>query len=234
MEIKNSLQNKYDEQYSDNSEEWRRIGAIGKANNIIDLAQGLKLSNVIEVGAGDGNILSILSDNKFADQLTASEISKSAIEQIKKKQIPNLVNIIQTEGYTLPFTDNEFDLAICSHVVEHLEFPRALLRELKRISKYQILEIPIDFSFSVDKKFDHYFAYGHINIYTPSLFRFLLKTEDFTIIKDKCAFYRNEVTNYQYKNSTIQRIKLKIKKAIWTLIPKLKKIKPHTYTVLTK
>jgi ubiquinone/menaquinone biosynthesis C-methylase UbiE len=234
MKIKNSLQTKYDEQYSDSSEEWRRIGAIGKANNIIKLTEGLILNNVIEVGAGDGNILSILSEKKFANRLTASEISKSAIEQIKKKQIANLVDVIQTEGYTLPFKDNEFDLAICSHVVEHLEFPRALLRELKRISKFQIIEIPIDFSFSVDEKFEHYYAYGHINIYTPSLFRFLLKTEDFKIVKDKCAFYRSEVTNFQYKNNFSQRFKLKLKKTIWRTLPFLLRIKPHTYTVLTK
>lgn len=233
MKVSGELQNKYDNQYSDNSEEWREKGAKGKVQNIFDVTKGLEFSNVVEVGAGDGNVLLELSKREFAKEFTASEISKSAIKQIKKKDIKNLVEVKAIEGYTLPFADNQFDLAICSHVIEHVEFPRALLRELKRISKKQVLEVPIDFSFSIDDKFDHYYDYGHINIYTPALFKFLLKTENFEIINDKYAFYTNEVSDYQYAKQPMKRFQLRIKKLIWSVIPKLKRIKPHTYTALT-
>lgn len=45
--------------YSDETEEWRRIGAIGKAQNIIDLTNDLKFEKVLDIGVGDGNVLNI-------------------------------------------------------------------------------------------------------------------------------------------------------------------------------
>lgn len=234
MEINNELKTKYDSQYSDKTEEWRKIGAIGKVENIINISKGFHFNNVIDIGAGDGNILSLLSEKKFANNYSAVEISDSAIEQIKKKKIKDLLQIKQFDGYNLPFQDKEFDLAICSHVIEHVEFPRMLLREIRRISKHQILEVPIDFSFKIDKKFKHYYAYGHINIYTPALFNFLLFTEKFEIIKTQCALYRKEVTAFQFKKSTLTYYKIMIKRLVWKSIPLLMKLKPNTYTVLTK
>lgn len=232
--VNTELKNKYDSQYSDKTEEWRRIGAIGKAENIIYLTKGLKFDSAIDIGAGDGNILSILAGEEFASKLTAVEISDSAIEQIKKKKIPGLVEIKQFDGYNLPFDDKTFEIAICSHVIEHVEFPRKLLREIKRISKMQVFEIPIDFSFKVDKKFDHFNSYGHINIYTPALFNFLLYTEGYMIIKHKNSLYKNQVITFNNKKLSLNYILFSIKKLIWKSVPLLMKIKPNTYTVLTR
>ena len=234
IKINQNLKANYDAQYSDKSEEWRQIGAIGKVENIQNLSKYIKIENVLDVGAGDGNILSLLSKNKFCKEYTAVEISNSAIEQIKKKNINGLKEIKQFDGYTLPFKDKEFDLVVCSHVIEHVEFPRQLLREIKRVSKNQILEVPIDFSFNVDKKFKHFNAYGHINIYTPALFNFLLLTEGFELIKHRNALYKKEIFKFQYKNNQIKYFQLLIKRLVWMIFPFLMKIKPNTYTVLTK
>ena len=232
--IANELKEKYDSQYSDNTEEWRRIGAIGKAQNIIDLTKGSEINNLIDVGAGDGNILSFLSEKNFCSDLTAVEISDSAIQQIKKKKIPGLIEIKPFDGYNLPFSDKQFDLAICSHVIEHVEHPRKLLSEIKRISKMQVFEVPIDFSFHVDKKFKFFTSYGHINIFTPALFNFLLYTEGFEISKNKYALYNMEVILFQNKKFSINYFKIMIKRSVLKSIPALMRIKPNTYTVLTK
>jgi hypothetical protein len=117
--------------------------------------------------------------------------------------------------------------------MEHVEHERTLLREIKRVSKYQIFEVPIDFSFYVDRKAAHYLAYGHINIYTPSLFRFLLKSEQFDIIADQCSFYKNEVLKYIYRDNQIKYVIAKSKQWILQLVPYLMGIKPNAYTVLT-
>jgi ubiquinone/menaquinone biosynthesis C-methylase UbiE len=235
MVILNSeLKEKYDTQYSDKTEEWRSIGAIGKVENILDLIKGFEFDTIVDVGAGDGNNLSLLEKNEVRSKLTAVEISDSAIEQIKKKHIAGLEEVIQFDGYTLPFKDKSFDLAICSHVLEHVEFPRMLLREIKRVSKMQVFEIPIDFSFNVDKKFNHFNSYGHINIYTPSLFNFLLLSEGFEIIRHKHALYRKEVLKFQHKRISLEYFVIRAKRFILKSIPALMKIKPNTYTVLTK
>jgi ubiquinone/menaquinone biosynthesis C-methylase UbiE len=234
VSIGRKYKEKYDLQYSDNSEEWRKIGAVGKVQNIIEITKGLHFDSLIDVGAGDGNVLSLLSEKKIALKLTAVEISDSAIEQIKKKSISGITEIKQFDGYNLPFEDNAFDLAVCSHVIEHVEFPRKLLREIKRISKYQIFEIPIDFSFWLDKKFEHFNSYGHINIYTPTLFNFLLYTEGYEIVKLKNAFFRNDVYRFQYKGKLLKRVLAQAKKLVRKSIPVLTKIKPDIYIVLTK
>lgn len=224
----------YDAQYSDRTEEWRRIGAVGKADNIINVTAGRTFANVVEVGAGDGNILAELSRRHFCPQLTAVEISDSAIRQIKKKNIPELVEVKQFDGYTLPFADAQFDLAICSHVIEHVEHPRQLLREIKRISRQQVFEVPIDFSFRVDQKFQHFNAYGHINIYTPALFNFLLYSEGFEVLQNKHALYSQEVVDFQNDKRSAQYYKIWLKRFLWKSIPMLMKLKPNTYTVLTE
>ena len=232
--VSSELKEKYDSHYSDKTEEWRRIGAIGKAQNIIDLTKGFKISNIIDVGAGDGNILSVLSEKNYCSDLTAVEISNSAIQQIKKKKIPGLKEIKQFDGYNLPFDDKQFDLAICSHVIEHVEHPRKLLSEIKRISKNQVFEVPIDFSFHVDKKINFFTSYGHINIFTPALFNFLLYTEGFEILKNKYALYNLEVILFQNKKFSLKYLKIIMKRLVLKAIPPLMRIKPNTYTVLTK
>jgi len=85
ISINEKLQEAYDKQYSDKTEEWRKIGAKGKANNIIEVAGTLQFKKIVEVGAGDGNILLFLSERNFGSELTALEISESAIDQMKKK-----------------------------------------------------------------------------------------------------------------------------------------------------
>lgn len=229
-----NLKEKYDSLYSDDTEEWRRIGAIHKAQNIFDLTKDLKFDKIIDIGAGDGNVLSILSEKKFCADLTAVEISDSAIEQMKKKKIGGLSEIKQFDGYEIPYGENQFDLAICSHVIEHVEHPRKLLSEIKRISKKQVFEIPIDFSFQIDKKFKHFNSYGHINIYTPALFNFLLYSVGFDVLERKHALYRKEVVGFQNKTFSLAYFKIGIRRLIWKSLPFLLKIKPDTYTVLTE
>jgi len=232
--IHKDLKSMYDTQYSDRSEQWRAIGAIGKAQNIVEITRDISFNNMIDVGAGDGNVLSVLSEIGFCASMTAAEISGSAIEQMKKKNIASLKEIQQFDGYTLPFADKQFDLAICSHVIEHVEYPRILLAEIKRISKYQVFEVPIDFSFNVDRKFEHFNAYGHINIYTPALFNFLLYTMGFEILKQRHTLYDNRVIQFQHKTWSPAYIKFRLKKIVWNLIPGLMRLKPNAYTVLCR
>ncbi|MCK5138024.1 MAG: class I SAM-dependent methyltransferase [Bacteroidales bacterium] len=232
--ISKELKEKYDSQYSDKTEEWRKIGAIGKVENIIDLTKGFPFNKIIDIGAGDGNILALLSSKNYCSDLTAVEISDSAIQQIKKKKIPGLLEIKQFDGYNLPYDDNQFDLAICSHVIEHVEHPRKLLREIKRISKNQVFEVPIDFSLRVDRKFKYFNSYGHINIYSPALFNFLMYSEGFEILKNKYALYNMEVIEFQTKKYSAKYFKIVVKRLLWKTIPILMKLKPNTYTVLTK
>lgn len=234
MQLSDNIKETYSGQYDTESVEWRNKGARYKAQNILELSREITFRNVLEVGAGEGSILNWLSKWNFCEDLNCVEISESGIEQIKAKQIPNLKDVLLFDGYKLPYPDNHFDLIYCSHVMEHVEHERILLREIKRVSKYQIFEVPIDFSFYVDRKLKHFLAYGHINIYTPGLFRFLLMSEQFQVLKDKCQLYSDDVISPVYQNNRMGFYMNKLKLFILRNVPYLLGIKPNAYTVLTR
>ena len=186
----------YDEFYQKHDEAWRMLSAKYKAQHIVDVCKGHSFKKVLEVGAGDGSILKILADQSFAPELHAVEISESGVEHIKTRNISNLKSVQIFDGYRLPFDDNSFDLIILSHVLEHVEHERLLLRELKRVAKYFVIEVPRDYKADVDNRIKHFLAYGHINVYTPTSLRYLLKTEGFEIETDLTSMIEPEVTKF--------------------------------------
>lgn len=206
QKVDTELQSYYNEQYASNDKAWRTFGAIQKVKNILDISKGMKFAKVLEVGAGDGSILELLASQAFASQLYALEISNSGIEKIEAKRIDKFVEVLKFDGYQIPYPDKSFDLVILSHVLEHVEHERILLREIKRVSKFQIIEVPKDYRFGVDKKIKHFLDYGHINIYTPSSLKFLLKSEGFEVLQELDRIYGKEVYFFNQKNFA-QKIK---------------------------
>jgi ubiquinone/menaquinone biosynthesis C-methylase UbiE len=196
MQTSDNVKTAYDEFYKTHDEAWRMLGAKYKAYHIIDVCKGQSFKKVLEVGAGDGSILQKLADYNFAPEYHAVEISDSGVTHIQSRNIKNLVSVQAFDGYKLPFEDNSFDLIILSHVLEHVEHERLLLREIKRVSKNFVIEVPIDYKVNVDKRIKHFLAYGHINMYTPTTLRYLLQTEGFEIKKDLTSIIVPEVTRF--------------------------------------
>ncbi len=190
------LKTAYDNFYVGKDEQWRLLSAKYKAQNIREVCTHQQFKKILEVGAGDGSILKYLDEFHFAPEIHALEISKSGVEQIDNRKIGSLRSVQVFDGYSIPFGDHEFDLVILSHVLEHVEFERMLLREIKRVAKHVVIEVPIDYRYGVDKRMKHFLAYGHINMYTPSSLRFLLQTEGFEIVTDKISVIEPEVTKF--------------------------------------
>jgi hypothetical protein len=127
-----------------------------------------------------------------------------------------------------------------------VEHPRLLLRELKRISKKQIFEVPLDYFVGIDDNMKDCMTTGHINVYTPSLFKFLLRSEGFTILGDRREEVSVETIRYNwYKNLKLEKtfrrevalMGLPLKNAIKRLIMGKKKFaefENYTYTCLTE
>ena len=228
-----TIKESYNGSYSNYDEQWRLEGGRNKALNIISLCESLNATNMLDVGSGDGAVLSWLSHEKFAPEIYALDISESGLTRIKEKNIPQLKEATLFDGYHIPYEDKRFELATCSHVLEHVEHPRLLLREIARVSDYQFFEIPIDFSFFVDQKLRHFLSYGHINIFTPSLFKFLIKSEGFEIVKEDFRFYSDAILKMTYPKGQ-KRLISRIKNTLVAAIPFLKHIKPNVYVVLCR
>ncbi|MCY1530635.1 methionine biosynthesis protein MetW [compost metagenome] len=200
---------------------------------------------MLEVGAGDGSILHYLNEWHFGKNLYALEIAESGVALIKERQLSNLKEVQTFDGYQIPYPDNHFDLVILAHVLEHVEHERLLIRELKRVARYIVIEVPKDYRYGVDRRIKHFLDYGHINMYTPTLLRFLLKSEGLEIIADKCSLttpevnYFNEFINRKAPRSMSKRLKITLEYQVKNALGKLfgkKKQEQYTnaYTVLTK
>ncbi len=243
--ISGNVKTAYDEFYQKHDEAWRMLGAKYKAQHIIDVCKGRTFKKVLEVGAGDGSILKFLAEANFAPEYHAVEISESGVGHILSRNINDLLSVQLFDGYRLPFEDNSVDLIILSHVLEHVEHERMLLREIKRVAGHCIIEVPLDYRAGVDKRIKHFLAYGHINMYTPTSLRYLLRTEGFEIENDLTSLIEPEVTrfntyiNQKKPKSFITNLKIAaeftIKNTIGQISGKNKKEQlANAYTVLCK
>jgi SAM-dependent methyltransferase len=50
--------------------------------------------------------------------------------------------LFDADAADMPFADHAFDYAICSHVLEHVERPDAVIAELTRVAKAGYIEVP--------------------------------------------------------------------------------------------
>jgi ubiquinone/menaquinone biosynthesis C-methylase UbiE len=191
-----TLQSAYDEQYTDTMTAWREVGGKYKAENLLSVCGARRFSKVLDCGAGEGSVLMFLDASALFSELYAIEISESGIAQINRRGLTRLKEARQFNGYEIPYPDKHFGLAYCSHVIEHVEHPRLLLRELRRVSEFQAFEVPLDYSVNIDCNVQHFLSYGHINVYTPALFKFLLKSEGYEIVAEKLTHTAQEVVRF--------------------------------------
>lgn len=183
IKISNVLKINYSDYYENGDSEWRRIGAIGKVQNILSLCRELPHSSILEIGAGDGSILKRLSEINFGDELYAIEISQSGVDTITNKGIPRVKESKLFDGYHIPYEDDKFDIVILSHVIEHVEYPRQLINEACRISKCVFVEVPLEDNIRLSNNYV-FDKVGHINFYSMKTIRRLLQTCNLIVLNE--------------------------------------------------
>ncbi len=160
----------YDDAYSqppDGAEQysrWRALGALGKADHVIALcrAAGLRPAGVLEVGCGDGALLSELHNRRFGGPLAGLEITEAAVQIARGR--PGIASVERYDGLHVPFAPGTFDLGILSHVVEHVPDPVALLGEVARVCAAVVVEVPLEANWSARRsgKREHAAEVGHL------------------------------------------------------------------------
>lgn len=88
---------------------------------------------VIDVGCGFGSYGRDLLRDGY-DWLGA-EVSAGDCAELARLGLPHR----HVDGKTLPFADGDFDAALCVEVLEHIEEPRAFLREVQRVAPRQLI-----------------------------------------------------------------------------------------------
>lgn len=220
INVSSDLKKHYDNYYHGQTDKlWRKLGAVDKAKNIIDISSEIQVDKVLEIGAGDGSLLQELAANNFGKNLFALEISKSGVDEIKSRKIKNLNEVKLFDGYMIPHEYNNFDLVILSHVIEHVEHPRVLIQEAARVAKHIFIEVPLEetlfspVNFKVTRT-------GHINYYSYKTIRKLLQSCWLKCLKQKVSNPSFSVHKYLYRNTIKSIIKYSIRNCFLKLFPK--------------
>jgi Methyltransferase domain len=220
--VNDSLQSMYDDYYNlkDGTIAKRELTALDTVRHIESIYDISSSGKILDVGAGEGSLLDCLSKLDFDYQLYGVEISTSGVETIKSKKIPKLVEILKFDGYKIPYPDKYFDLAICIHVLEHVEHERLFLNELKRVANRVIIEIPLEHTFRINRAIKVSGPHGHINFYTPETFSNIIKTSSMKIIKLQVITFSQQFECF-ISGQFMGRLKHSIRNIALSLIPKL-------------
>lgn len=174
--VDDRLRSMYEGYYGDSKlDEKRRITAEMTLDHVTALTGAVPLGKVVDVGAGQGSFVELLANSGLAHHITALEISLTGIDAISERNLKG-VEVLKFDGYTMPGADKEFDLAVSIHVLEHVEHERAFLKELRRIARRAIIEVPLELTVNMRRKIPICRTHGHINLYTATTFRNLLET----------------------------------------------------------
>lgn len=223
LAVGGELKAKYDPYYRGESE-WRRICAVDKVRNIQELTRGYSFRDVVEVGAGEGSVLARLDELAFAPNLYALEISDSGLAAIRSRAFPPVRSVDAFDGYHVPCEDDRFDLAIASHVLEHVEHERLFLRELARIARYVLVEVPLEDTWRMVKALDN--EIGRINFYRPETVISLLRTAGLNVLARRV--FDVSVAATVFRSGTLKGVsKYLLRRALLRAAPGLA---PHVFT----
>ena len=139
----------YDEAYRRSDERharWRALSARGKADHVVGLCDRARVDarRVVEIGCGDGALLAELRSRGLGSELRGFEVSAEAARMARERGFA--VDVF--DGQRLPAGDGSSDLAVLSHVIEHVEQPVPLLREAARVAGAVLVEVPLEANLS--------------------------------------------------------------------------------------
>jgi SAM-dependent methyltransferase len=129
------------------SNRWNRLDAVVKAEHVAELLKrgqvGWERLSVLDVGCGDGRVLTELAHHGFGPELVGVEVSETAARMARDHT--EITRVVTFDGVRLPFADSSFPLAIAMHVLEHVADPLALLQEIRRVTKaFVVIEVPLE------------------------------------------------------------------------------------------
>jgi SAM-dependent methyltransferase len=157
---------------------WRAHGARLKARHAATLMAraGVRPRTLVEIGCGDGSLLAELAA-RGVPVLDGFELSAPAAEIARGRGIPGARRIEAYDGAHVPADDGAYDVAVLSHVLEHVPDPPALLADAARVARRVLVEVPLEANRSAARagKRAQARAIGHIQAFDRAAMHRLLR-----------------------------------------------------------
>ena len=93
---------------------------------------------VLDAGCGEGFATQYLAQQHPDLHLTGVDLSEEAVAYANE-HFGAYAQFRQGSVYKLPFSENAFDVVLCSEVLEHLDEPERAVAELKRVARSHVL-----------------------------------------------------------------------------------------------
>ncbi|MEO1146913.1 MAG: methyltransferase domain-containing protein [Cyanobacteria bacterium J06638_22] len=153
--------------------------------------------HILDLGCGNGSLSRYIAQQ--GHNVTGIEPSSSGIKFAQAQE--SNCTFIQAGIESLPYEklEHQFDVIISSEVIEHLLFPRELIRASKRCLKPNgrvILTTPYhgywkNLTIAIMGKMDHHFNPlwdgGHVKFFSQKTLTTLMEQEGLTQIKFQCS-----------------------------------------------
>lgn len=97
--------------------------------------------NVIDLGCGNGSLMKYLIDRQNI-VIEGIEISPSGVDFCLKNNLMARQGEIDKKETYSGYEDSQFDFAVCNVTIQMVKYPEILIKEMSRISKYQIISFP--------------------------------------------------------------------------------------------
>lgn len=187
------------------------IGFRSRSKIIFKLIKNLKTKKMLDAGCGYGIYSFTLADKGY--QINAIDLERKRINKIEemKKEYPKIKdNIIANVGSltNLPFPKENFDLVLCSEVIEHIKEDQKAFSELSRVLKKEgslVFTVPTK-SKNNQKE---YKRFGHVRVgYSLDDFKNLAIKNNLKI--EKVEFYEYALGNWAFRIHNILKNKIMI------------------------
>jgi 2-polyprenyl-3-methyl-5-hydroxy-6-metoxy-1,4-benzoquinol methylase len=123
------------------------------ADHVVTLAARLPLRSAVDLGCGDGGLLTLIRD-RFGDRVQGScwgyDLCEAAVAAARDERG---VSAYLTDVVGCPGAVNWADLAVCTEMLEHLADPHAFAREIGRNCRAVVASSPANESHALHYAF---------------------------------------------------------------------------------
>lgn len=122
-------------------------GFFNAARDVFESLKNESVDSILEIGAGEGHVSELLAEVFKKSNLVLTDIYNERLKLCEERVTPIKGDVIYRFEDICGITcdDESQDLVVCCEVLEHIEYYKDALKEIKRIikkDKYLVISVP--------------------------------------------------------------------------------------------